>query len=177
MSRTTLDLWVGVFVAVGIAALLFLALKVGSISGSGIQSPYTLSAHFDNIGGLKVRAPVKAAGVIVGRVTDIRLDTHTMRARVALALDSQYQFARDVAASINTSGLLGEQYVALLDGGDTEMLKAGDRIQITSSAMVLEDLIGQFLYNSKGSDNKSSGDEQAAGESHTDTMPPAGTTH
>ena len=92
-----------------------------------------------------MRAPVKAAGVIVGRVTDIRLDTHTMRARVALALDSQYQFARDVAASINTSGLLGEQYVALLDGGDTEMLKAGDRIQITSSAMVLEDLIGKFM--------------------------------
>ena len=145
MKRATIDLWVGIFALIGFGAILFLALKVANLTTTSSSSTYTVVADFDNIGGLKVRAPVKAAGVIVGRVTDIRLDTHTMRARVALALDSQYQFARDVAASINTSGLLGERYVALLDGGDTEMLKAGDRIQITSSAMVLEDLIGKFM--------------------------------
>ncbi|MCG9057785.1 outer membrane lipid asymmetry maintenance protein MlaD [Laribacter hongkongensis] len=145
MKRATIDLWVGIFALIGFGAILFLALKVANLTTTSTDTTYTVVADFDNIGGLKVRAPVKAAGVIVGRVTDIRLDTHTMRARVALALDSQYQFARDVAASINTSGLLGEQYVALLDGGDTEMLKAGDRIQITSSAMVLEDLIGKFM--------------------------------
>lgn len=145
MKRATIDLWVGIFALIGFGAILFLALKVANLTTTSTGTTYTGVADFDNIGGLKVRAPVKAAGVIVGRVTDIRLDTHTMRARVALALDSQYQFARDVAASINTSGLLGEQYVALLDGGDTEMLKAGDRIQITSSAMVLEDLIGKFM--------------------------------
>ena len=145
MKRATIDLWVGIFALIGFGAILFLALKVANLTTTSTGTTYTVVADFDNIGGLKVRAPVKAAGVIVGRVTDIRLDTHTMRARVALALDSKYQFARDVAASINTSGLLGEQYVALLDGGDTEMLKAGDRIQITSSAMVLEDLIGKFM--------------------------------
>lgn len=145
MKRATIDLWVGIFALIGFGAILFLGLKVANLTTTSTGTTYTVVADFDNIGGLKVRAPVKAAGVIVGRVTDIRLDTHTMRARVALALDSQYQFARDVAASINTSGLLGEQYVALLDGGDTEMLKAGDRIQITSSAMVLEDLIGKFM--------------------------------
>ncbi|ASJ24004.1 outer membrane lipid asymmetry maintenance protein MlaD [Laribacter hongkongensis] len=145
MKRATIDLWVGIFALIGFGAILFLALKVANLTTTSTGTTYTVVADFDNIGGLKVRAPVKAAGVIVGRVTDIRLDTHTMRARVALALDSQYQFARDVAASINTSGLLGEQYVALLDGGDTEMLKAGDRVQITSSAMVLEDLIGKFM--------------------------------
>lgn len=145
MKRATIDLWVGIFALIGFGAILFLALKVANLTTTSTGTTYTVVADFDNIGGLKVRAPVKAAGVIVGRVTDIRLDTHTMRARVALALDSQYQFARVVAASINTSGLLGEQYVALLDGGDTEMLKAGDRIQITSSAMVLEDLIGKFM--------------------------------
>ena len=145
MKRATIDLWVGIFALIGFGAILFLALKVANLTTTSSSSTYTVVADFDNIGGLKVRAPVKAAGVIVGRVTDIRLDTHTMRARVALALDSQYQFARGVAASINTAGLLGEQYVALLDGGDTEMLKAGDRTQITSSAMVLEDLIGKFM--------------------------------
>ena len=145
MKFNKIEFVVGCFMLAGILAGVLLALKVAGLTFDDGRTTYALYARFDNIGGLKVRAPVKAAGVIVGRVTDIRLDTHTMRARVALALDSQYQFARDVAASINTSGLLGEQYVALLDGGDTEMLKAGDRIQITSSAMVLEDLIGKFM--------------------------------
>ena len=147
MSRTTLDLWVGVFVAVGIAALLFLALKVGSISGSGIQSPYTLSAHFDNIGGLKVRAPVKSSGVLVGRVAAIRFDTEIYRAVVELEIDKRYAFPADSTASILTSGLLGEQYVGVEAGADVEMLKSGDRVLITQSAVVLEKLIGQFMFD------------------------------
>ena len=152
MKRATIDLWVGIFALIGFGAILFLALKVANLTTTSTGTTYTVVADFDNIGGLKVRAPVKAAGVIVGRVTDIRLDTHTMRARVALALDSQYQFARDVAASINTSGLLGEQYVALLDGGDTEMLKAGEVMKKTQSAMVLEKLISQFMFNKAAED-------------------------
>lgn len=147
MSRTTLDLWVGVFVAIGIAALLFLALKVGSISGSGIQSPYTLSAHFDNIGGLKVRAPVKSAGVLVGRVEEIRYNNERFQAEVVFTVDGRYKFPVDTFANILTSGLLGEQYVGLEAGADGEMLKNGDRVLITQSAVVLEKLIGQFMFD------------------------------
>ena len=116
MSRTTLDLWVGVFVAMGIAALLFLALKVGSISGSEIKSPYTLTAHFDNIGGLKVRAPVKVAGVLVGRVSEIRYDNERFQAEVVFTVDGRYKFPTDTFANILTSGLLGEQYLAWTRG-------------------------------------------------------------
>ena len=147
MSRTTLDLWVGVFVAVGIAALLFLALKVGSISGSGIQSPYTLSAHFDNIGGLKVRAPVKSAGVTIGRVAAIALDTSSYQGTVTLELDQGVAFPSDTSAKILTAGLLGDQYIGLEPGGSDQNLKPGDQIKMTQSAVVLENLIGQFLYN------------------------------
>lgn len=155
MKRATIDLWVGIFAVIGFAAILFLALKVANLTTASGASSYRVTAEFDNIGGLKVRAPVKAAGVIVGRVDDIRLDSKTMRARVMLALDSRYPFARDVAASINTSGLLGEQYVALLDGGDSEPLRAGDTISMTSSALVLEDLIGKFMlsFAEKGGDD------------------------
>ena len=153
MSRTTLDLWVGVFVAIGIAALLFLALKVGSISGSGIQSPYTLSAHFDNIGGLKVRAPVKSAGVLVGRITDIQFDPATYEAVVSMTIDGRYRFPKDTFASIYTAGLLGEQYVGFDAGGDERMLQAGDTIAKTQSAVVLEKLISQFLF-SKAADGQ-----------------------
>lgn len=147
MSRTTLDLWVGVFVAVGIAALLFLALKVGSISGSGIQSPYTLSAHFDNIGGLKVRAPVKSAGVLVGRVEEIRYDNERFQAEVVFTVDGRYKFPVDTFANILTSGLLGEQYIGLDAGGDEKMFKDGDVVAKTQSAVVLEKLISQFMFS------------------------------
>ena len=155
MSRTTLDLWVGVFVAVGIAALLFLVLKVGSISGSGIQSPYTLSAHFDNIGGLKVRGPVKSAGVLVGRIADIRFDPQTYEAVVTMNVDGRYRFPKDTFASIYTAGLLGEQYVGFDVGGDEKMLQPGDTIAKTQSAVVLEKLISQFLF-SKAADGQDS---------------------
>ncbi len=147
MSRTTLDLWVGVFVAMGIAALLFLALKVGSISGSDIQAPYTLSARFDNIGGLKARAPVKVAGVLVGRVTEIRYDNERFQAEVVFSVDGRYKFPTDTFANILTSGLLGEQYVGLDPGGEDKLLAPGDVIKKTQSAVVLEKLISQFMFN------------------------------
>ena len=147
MSRTTLDLWVGMFVVLGFAALVFLAMKVGNFTGLSGATLYVVEAPFDNIGGLKVRAPVKSAGVLVGRVADIRFDSQRYRAVVKLELDARYDFPRDTIASILTSGLLGEQYIGLEPGADVEMLKGGDVIQITQSAVVLEKLIGQFMFN------------------------------
>ena len=147
MNRTTLDLWVGFFVAIGIAALLFLALKVGNLSAGSFASNYAVEASFDNIGGLQARAPVKSAGVVVGRVASIEFDPQTYRANVELAIDSRYDFPSDTIATILTSGLLGEQYVGLEAGGDENMLKAGDKIRITQSAVVLEKLISQFLFD------------------------------
>ncbi len=147
MSRTALDLWVGIFVALGFAALVFLALRVGNSSGFNAGDAYRVVAPFDNIGGLKVRAPVKSAGVLVGRVSGIRFDPEIYRAVVDLEIDRRYAFPADSTASILTSGLLGEQYVGLEAGGDVEVLKDGDRVLITQSAMVLEKLIGQFMFD------------------------------
>jgi phospholipid/cholesterol/gamma-HCH transport system substrate-binding protein len=146
MSKTVLDLWVGLFVIAGIAALLFLALKVGSMSTVNTSDSYEVIARFENIGGLKVRAPVKSAGVVVGRVSDIRFDNATYEAAVTLRLDKRYAFPKDTTATIMTSGLLGEQYIGLEAGGDSVKLKDKDRILITQDAVVLENLIGQFLY-------------------------------
>lgn len=148
MDRTVLDLWVGVFVVIGIAALLVLALKVGNASSTfNVGQAYQLVGRFDNIGGLKVRAPVKGAGVVVGRVTDIQFDNDKFAARVTMNVDQRYKFPTDTTASILTSGLLGEQYIGLEGGGDDKMLQNGDAIKLTQSAVVLEKLIGQFLYN------------------------------
>lgn len=147
MERTTIDLWVGLFVVMGLGALLVLALKVGNLSSVNMSESYTVSANFGNIGGLKARAPVKSAGVVVGRVAEIKFDGQSHEARVTLKLDRQYSFSRDTSVSIMTSGLLGEQYIALETGGDSAQLKEGDKIKITQSAVVLESLIGQFLYN------------------------------
>lgn len=146
MQRTTLDLWVGIFVTVGVAALFVLALKVGNASSINVSDGYRVIAEFDNIGGLKARAPVKSAGVVVGRVEGISLDTKTFRANVALRIDRRYPFPKDSSASILTAGLLGEQYVGMDGGGDEQNLKDGDRLKITQSAIVLEKVIGQFLY-------------------------------
>ncbi len=156
MSRTTLDLWVGFFVALGIAALLFLALKVGSFTGVHMDQTYQLQAKFDNIGGLKARGPVKSAGVVVGRVSDIRFDPETYEAVVSLNIDARYTFPKDTFASIYTSGLLGDQYVGLEPGGDERKLAAGDTIFKTQSAVVLEKLVSQFLFNkaAEGQDPK-----------------------
>lgn len=147
MNRTTLDLWVGFFVAIGLAALLFLALKVGNLTQSSHGETYVLQARFGNIGGLKVRAPVKSAGVVVGRVADIRFDQESFLAIVTLNVDERYKFPRDTFATINTAGLLGEQYVGFEAGGDEAVLKSGDTIKKTQDAMVLEKLISQFMYN------------------------------
>ena len=147
MSRAWLDLWVGLFVAAGIGALLFLALKVGSMSTVRMADSYQVSAHFANIGGLKVRAPVKSAGVVVGRVSAISFDDETYEAEVVFSLDKRHEFPRDTSASILTSGLLGEQYIGLEAGGDSVKLKNGDQVKLTQSAIVLENLIGQFLYS------------------------------
>lgn len=141
-----LDLWVGLFVCAGIGALLVLALKVGNMSGFSVADTYKVYAEFDNIGGLKPRAPVKSAGVVVGRVADVSFDNQSFRARVTLHIDKRYQFPKDSSASILTAGLLGEQYIGMDGGGDDHMLKEGDRLIITQSAVVLEKIIGQFLY-------------------------------
>ena len=142
-----LDLWVGLFVCAGIGALLVLALKVGTMSGYSTADTYRLYANFDNIGGLKPRAPVKSAGVVVGRVAEIAFNNDRFIARVALIIEKNYKFPKDTTASILTSGLLGEQYVGLEGGGDDKMLAQDETIQLTQSAVVLEKLIGQFLYN------------------------------
>ncbi len=148
MDRTVLDAWVGIFVAVGIAALFVLALKVGNASTTfNVGESYRISADFENIGGLKVRAPVKSSGVVVGRVSDIQFDGKKFVARVTLNVDKRYEFPKDSSVSILTSGLLGEQYIGLEAGGDTAVLKDGDTLKLTQSAVVLEKLIGQFLYN------------------------------
>ena len=152
MSRTTLDLWVGFFVAVGLGALLFLALKVGNLASSSSGETYPIHAKFDNIGGLKVRGAVKSAGVVVGRVSEIRFDPEAYQGVVTLQLDARYKFPRDTFATINTSGLLGEQYIGFEVGGDTAMLKAGDTIKKTQSAVVLEKLISQFMFNKAADD-------------------------
>ncbi|SCY46198.1 outer membrane lipid asymmetry maintenance protein MlaD [Nitrosospira sp. Nsp13] len=157
MQRTTMDLWVGVFVMAGIGALLVLALKVGNLGTYSEAESYTLIGNFENIGGLKVRAPVKSAGVVVGRITDIQFNTETYDAAVTMNIDRRYQFPKDTFASILTSGLLGEQYIGLAAGGDETVLKNGDKILKTNSAMVLEEMIGRFLFD-KASENKASED-------------------
>ena len=156
MSRKTLDLWVGVFVAIGFGALLFLALKVANLSWLSGAGTYQISAKFDNIGGLKVRAPVKSSGVVVGRVREVHFDNQTFEAVVTMSIDSKYQFPRDTSAKILTSGLLGEQFIGISAGGDTVNLKDGDSLKITQSAVVLENLISQFLYSkaAEGGDKK-----------------------
>jgi phospholipid/cholesterol/gamma-HCH transport system substrate-binding protein len=147
LNRSALDLWVGTFVAIGIGAILFLALKVGNLISFGATPGYRLEARFDNIGGLKLRASVKAAGVVVGRVERVRLDPTTYQAIVTLKIDEGYQFTTDTIASILTSGLLGDVYIGLDAGGDTKMLADGGRLAKTQSGVVLEKLIGQFLFD------------------------------
>src|SRR5258708_8506292 len=147
MTRKELGLGVGIFAVIGIGAMLFLSLKVANLASFSAADSYQVNAKFENIGGLKVRAPVKSAGVVVGRVGDIRFDNESFEAVVALNIDGRYQFPKDSSAKILTSGLLGEQYIGLSPGGDSVNLKSGDTLKLTQSAVVLENLIGQFLYN------------------------------
>jgi len=145
MERTTLDLWVGIFVVGGIAALVVLALKVGNLSTYNMSETYQLQAHFTNVGGLKPTASVRSSGVLVGRVSTITLDSQRYEARVTMSIDKRYQFPKDTIATILTSGLLGEQYIGLMPGGDDQMLQNGEEFKKTQSAVVLEDLIGKFF--------------------------------
>lgn len=147
MQRKSLDLWVGLFVLAGAAALLFLALKAGNMSSLSFEKTYPVITKFDNIGGLKPRAPVKSAGVVVGRVDHIKFDDKRFQAVVTLQLQNDYKFPKDTSAKILTSGLLGEQYIGLEAGGDTNNLVSGDSIKMTQSAIVLENLISQFLFS------------------------------
>jgi phospholipid/cholesterol/gamma-HCH transport system substrate-binding protein len=146
MQRSMIDIWVGIFVILGFIALLVLAFKVGNLGSEQNENTYEVEARFDNIGNLKPRGPVKAAGVRVGRVKDIRFDSQSYQAVVTLSLNQRYPFPKDTSAAINTSGLLGEVYIGLDAGGDSVNLKAGDRIRLTQSAIVIEKLIGQFLF-------------------------------
>jgi len=161
VDRTTIDLWVGIFVALGVAALLGLAMKVGNLTSNKIGDTYTVSAAFENIGGLKPNAPVKSAGVVVGRVADIKFDTKSYEAVVSIKIDKRYDFPKDTFANIYTAGLLGEQYVGLEAGGEDDILKNGDKITQTQDAVVLEKMISQFLY-SKASEAKSEDGANAA---------------
>jgi phospholipid/cholesterol/gamma-HCH transport system substrate-binding protein len=157
MNRKITDLWVGLFVLAGFVAILVLALKAGNLASFNFSETYQVLAKFDNIGGLKIRAPVKSAGVVVGRVAKVGFDDQEYQAVVTLAIDRGFSFPRDTSAKILTSGLLGEQYIGLSPGGDEAKLKAGDKIKSTSSAMVLEELIGKLVFDKAAegkSDNK-----------------------
>jgi len=147
MQASRHDVWVGSFVLLGAAALLFLALKAGNLLSLNFDETYTVVAKFDNIGGLKARAAVKSAGVVIGRVESIVFDDKSFQARVQIKLYKGVNFPKDSSAKILTAGLLGEQYIGLEPGADEKNLEAGDVIKQTQSAVVLENLIGQFLYN------------------------------
>lgn len=147
MERAKLDIWVGIFVLMGLAAFFGLATKVGNLTSNNIKETYQVYANFENIGGLKPRAAVKAAGVVVGRVDSIIFDTEAYYAVVKIKIDNRYVFPKDTFANIYTAGLLGEQYIGLEAGGDMKNLEDGDLITQTQDAVVLEKLISQFLYN------------------------------
>ena len=157
MRKSAIDVWVGIFVVIGLLAAFFLALKVGNMNAVSFAPTYKISARFDNIG-LKPRAPVKGAGVVVGRIANISFDDKTYQATVVMTIEDSYKFPKDSAAKILTSGLLGEQYIGLEAGGSDDMLADGGKISQTQSAVVLENLISQFLYN-KAAD---SGQEKGA---------------
>lgn len=163
MRKSLLDFWVGLFVLVGIVALLFLALKAGNMSAFSFARSYQVKASFDNIGGLKVRAPVKSAGVVVGRVSQILFDDKSYQAVAVLDMDQRYHFPKDSSAKILTSGLLGEQYIGIEPGGDSAMLASGSKITMTQSAVVLENLISQFLYSKAADAGAGSGNGGAGG--------------
>ncbi|MFN4351464.1 MAG: outer membrane lipid asymmetry maintenance protein MlaD [Hylemonella sp.] len=147
MQRSKNDVWVGLFVLIGAGAILFLALQAANLLNLSFQSTYRVEARFDNIGGLKPKAAVKSGGVVVGRIEGITFDDKTFQARVVLAMESRYKFPKDSSLKILTSGLLGDQYVGIEAGAEEKNLGAGDVISSTQSAIVLENLIGQFIYN------------------------------
>lgn len=169
MQRSRNDLWVGLFVLIGGAAILFLALKSANLLTLNFDTGYKVTAKFDNIGGLKPRAAVKSAGVVVGRVENIAFDTQSFQASVSMSMDSRYPFPKDSSLKILTSGLLGEQYVGVEAGGDEKNLAAGDVIRSTQSAVVLENLISQFLFSKAAEPAPAAG---AGAGAATGTEPP-----
>jgi phospholipid/cholesterol/gamma-HCH transport system substrate-binding protein len=154
VQRSKIDVWVGLFVLIGGVAILFLALQSANLLSLSFQKTYQVNARFDNIGGLKPKAAVRSAGVVVGRVEAITFDDKSFQARVTLSMESRYVFPKDSSLKILTSGLLGEQYLGLEPGADDKTLVAGDTISSTQSAVVLENLISQFLF-SKAADGSS----------------------
>ena len=163
MQHSKNDLWVGLFVLLGAAALIFLALQSANLLNLNFRSGYVISARFDNIGGLKPKSAVRSAGVVVGRVRDITFDDTTFQARVTLELENRYLFPKDSSLKILTSGLLGEQYIGVEPGADDKNLASGDNVTQTQSAVVLENLISQFLYNSAAG-NASAGGKGASAD-------------
>jgi len=156
MEKKALEFWVGLFVLAGILALVMLAFKVGNLTTADVSNAYTVEARFENIGGLKVKSPVTMAGVRIGRVTGVSFDKKTYQAVVELSIDGRYtNIPDDSSVSILTSGLLGEQYIGITAGGSEDYLKQGDKILLTQSALVLENLIGQVMVKlTQGSDSK-----------------------
>lgn len=183
MQTKKTEIWVGVFMLVALLAALFICLKVANVTSMRTEPTYRIYATFDNIGGLKARSPVRVGGVVIGRVADIELDPKTYLPRVAMDIEERYNQIPDTSSlSIRTSGLLGEQYLALNIGFDdpelgSSILKEGGTIQDTKSAIVLEDLIGQFLYKSNNGENQNPGDAPAPGAEHNGSMPQNGTTN
>jgi phospholipid/cholesterol/gamma-HCH transport system substrate-binding protein len=169
VDRTKIDLWVGIFVALGVAALLGLAMKVGNLTSGKIGETYSVTAAFENVGGLKSRAPVKSAGVVVGRVDNIAFNSKTYEAIVTIYIDKRYHFPKDTFANIYTAGLLGEQYVGLEAGGDEEVLKNGDKIAKTQDAIVLEKMISQFLFSKASETNADA--KQSTSTTQQETKP------
>jgi phospholipid/cholesterol/gamma-HCH transport system substrate-binding protein len=157
MTREKTDFWVGLFVVLGGVALVFLALRAGNLSSFSFAPTYQVQAHFENVGGLKLRAPVKSSGVVVGRVANIGFDNERFQALVTLDIEGNYQFPDDSSVSILTSGLLGEQYLGITPGGDDKMLADGSELKYTQSAVVLEELISKFLYSSAANQGNSGG--------------------
>ena len=147
MQRSKIDVWVGLFVLIGAVSILFLALQSANLLSLSFEKTYRVTARFDNAGGLKPKAAVRSAGVVVGRIESITFDDTTFQANVQLALETRYAFPKDSSMKILTSGLLGEQYIGIEPGGDERNLGEGDLVTQTQSAVVLENLIGQFLFN------------------------------
>jgi len=159
MQKSKNDVWVGLFVLLGLAAVLFLALQAANLLSLNFQKTYRIDAKFDNVGGLKAKAAVRSAGVLVGRVESITFDDKAFQARVSIAMESRYTFPKDSSLKILTSGLLGEQYLGLEPGADSKTLVAGDTISSTQSAVVLENLISQFLFNKAADASTSQGNK------------------
>jgi len=154
MTKRQTETLVGLFVILGMLAILFLALKAANLASFSFDATYTLQARFENVGGLKVRAPVKSAGVTVGRIGSITFDNKTFQGLVTMEIDRRFEFPADTSAKILTAGLLGDQYVGLDPGGDEKNLQPGDTIKMSQSAVVLENLISSFLYNKAAEPSK-----------------------